>query len=338
MSTFTRRKSVLSVAFALSLLWPLAAVHAAADTQPSGTAAAAAPVVFIANNGAIAAYNTSGTVAYTFAQGYSANVNAMAMDASGVVYAAHDTSIDRFSQAGTYLGSFTTSHLTRATGLAFDSSGNLYAADSNSNTVQRFAADGSFAGTFASGLHSPIGIAFTAQGDLLVANDTASSIQRFSSTGTNLGLFATAGLAFPTGLAIDTSGNVYVGNYAGQCCYSSVRKFSASGAFIRDFGGPFGGLSMNVTYGVAVDDQGRVYVTDTQFNRMLVFAADGSLLPGYGSLGAPKAVLLPMPSAVPEPASALLFSLGIGLGALVLRRRTKQTPTPTASTAVARRV
>ena len=74
------------------------------------------------------------------------------MDASGVVYAAHDTSIGRFSQAGAYLGSFTTIHLTRASGLAFDSSGNLYAADSNTNTVQRFAADGSFAESFASGL------------------------------------------------------------------------------------------------------------------------------------------------------------------------------------------
>ena len=108
------------------------------------------------------------------------------MDASGVVYAAHDTSIGRFSQAGAYLGSFTTIHMTRASGLAFDSSGNLYAADSNTNTVQRFAADGSFAESFASGLRYPIGIVFNGQSDSLVANRATGGIQRISSTGIDL--------------------------------------------------------------------------------------------------------------------------------------------------------
>ena len=62
-------------------------------------------------------------------------------------------------------------------------------------------------------------------GDILVADQGTGTIHHYSAIGTDLGAFA-SGLASPSWIAADTSGNVYVSEYGGN----SVRKFSPSGA------------------------------------------------------------------------------------------------------------
>jgi sugar lactone lactonase YvrE len=79
----------------------------------------------------------------------------------------------------------------RAYGLAFDSAGNLYVSNVDSNTIEKFAPDGTDLGVFASaGLNEPLGIMFDPAGNLYAANRGNDTIEKFSSTGTDLGVFA----------------------------------------------------------------------------------------------------------------------------------------------------
>jgi hypothetical protein len=122
-------------------------------------------------------------------------------------------------------------------GLAFDSSGNLYAADGGTQTIYKFAPNGTrtvFAGPseFAEG-ESPVGLVFDSNGNLFVSIETfsdpgADSIVYFSPTGVK-SPFAT-GLTTPRGLAFDSSGNLFVAE-AGvpEIPGGDILKFSPDG-------------------------------------------------------------------------------------------------------------
>jgi serine/threonine protein kinase, bacterial len=81
------------------------------------------------------------------------------------------------------------------------------------------------------------------------------------------------GLNGPTGVAVDTAGNVYVADYTGN----RVVKLSAGSNTQAEL--PFTGL--NDAYGVAVDTAGNVYVADAGSNRVLK-------LPAVSRIGEPE--------------------------------------------------
>jgi hypothetical protein len=84
-------------------------------------------------------------------------------------------------------------------------------------------------------------------GDILVADQGTGTIRHYSAIGTDLGAFA-SGLASPSWIAADTSGNVYVSEYGGN----RVRKFSPSGATL---------LAITTAYtpgGVAIGGDGTI--------------------------------------------------------------------------------
>jgi hypothetical protein len=81
---------------------------------------------------------------------------------------------------------------------------------------------------------------------------------------------------YPRGIALDSSGNIYVADTANH----RVQKFSPSGTFILAFGSPYGGASsaqgeFNSPYGVAVDSSDNIYVTDYYNNRVQKFNSYG---------------------------------------------------------------
>jgi len=86
----------------------------------------------------------------------------------------------------------------------------------------------------------------------------------------------------PEGIALDTSGNIYVADNLN----SRIQIFNSAGTFLRKFGslGTADG-QFNGPKSVTLDSSGNIYVTDRGNNRIEVFNNAGTFLRKFGSLG-----------------------------------------------------
>ena len=89
-------------------------------------------------------------------------------------------------------------------------------------------------------------------------------------------------LAFPGGVAVDSSGNVYVSDTH----HDRIRKFTAAGVYLSQWGshGTKAGC-FDYPQGLATDGNGHVYVADTHNNRIQEFNGDGSFVTQWGKYG-----------------------------------------------------
>ncbi len=220
----------------------------------------------------------SGTLGFADGPAASAQFNdpaGVAADASGNVYVA-----DRYNQrirkitpsgvvstlAGTGVagfadGSGTTAQFNNPWGVAVDSAGNVYVADQNNNRIREI---------------SPSGVVSTLAG---------SGINSFAD-----GSAATAQFSNPFGVAVDSSGTVYVADRYNN----RIRKISSgvvstlAGSGIIGFADGSGTTAQfNDPYSVAVDAAGTVYVADLSNQRIREITPSGvvSTLAGTGVAG-----------------------------------------------------
>jgi DNA-binding beta-propeller fold protein YncE len=101
---------------------------------------------------------------------------------------------------------------------------------------------------------------------------------------------------FPTNLAVDREGNIYVtdtGNYR-------IQKIDARGRQLREFGAVGDALGQFARpKGIAVDAEGRIYAVDAAFANIQIFDAEGRLLLVFGGAGAaPGNMYLPAKVAI----------------------------------------
>ena len=175
--------------------------------------------------------------------------SALAIDAADNLYVAdsYNNNIRKITTAGvvtTLAGSSTSGYadgtgtaasFSFVTGLAVDSNGNVYAADAYNNCIRKITPAGvvsTFAGSTTSGaangvgssasFNIPWGVAIDTSGNLIVADGGNNSIRLITPAGivTTIAGSTTAGSAdgvgsnasfnSPWGVAVDTSGNVYV--------------------------------------------------------------------------------------------------------------------------------
>src|SRR5262249_52196164 len=101
-----------------------------------------------------------------------------------------------------------------------------------------------------------------------------------TTTSTTLPAVVKAQFSEPSGVAIDSTGNMYVADF-GEC---RVQKFDASGTFATAWGSRGAGPGEFVApSGVATDGNGNVYVADTGNARIQKFDADGRFLTAWSS-------------------------------------------------------
>ncbi len=86
----------------------------------------------------------------------------------------------------------------------------------------------------------------------------------------------------PYGIAVGSSGRIYVTDAGGYC----VHILSSAGEALKRFGSPGGhGEKLNFPQGIALDDQDRIYVVDSNNGRVAVFDDEGRLLGSFGDVG-----------------------------------------------------
>ena len=229
--------------------------------------------------------------------------------------------------AGNGLNSFsgddwpaTSAQLDAPQGLAVDDSGNIYVADTANHVVRKVGTDGiisRFAGTGTAGfggdnaaatsaqLDSPRGVAVDAAGSVYIADTLNARVRKVSGGvittvagsgtpgfGGDGGSPTSAMLNTPTGVAVDSNGNLYISDLNNQ----RIRKVSggtittAAGTGLQSFGGDGGNAidaQLNLPQGVAVDRSGNLYIADTGNNRVRLVTPAGTIttIGGNGQVG-----------------------------------------------------
>jgi trimeric autotransporter adhesin len=242
---------------------------------------------------------------------------------SGIITTVAGNGSESFSGDG---GAATAAGLRYPEGVALDSAGNLYIAEWASNRIRKVAArsgiittvagNGSFGfsgdggAATAAGLFSPSGVALDSAGNLYIADwenhrirkvaaesgiittVAGNGSQGFSGDG---GAATAAGLNYPTGVAMDSEGNLYIADYGNN----RIRKVAAGSGIIttvagndsRGFSGDGGAATaagLDRPYDVAMDSEGNLYIADTYNNRIRKVAAANGIITtvaGNGSNG-----------------------------------------------------
>ena len=206
-----------------------------------------------------------------------------------------------------------------ADNVALDSVGNIYVTGLFSNAIRKITPTGvvtTFAGMqeplrnlkggFADGtgaaarFQSPRGIAVDSNGNAYVSDTYNYTVRKINSAGVVTTFAGTAGqqgsadgtgaaarFQYPGGIAVDSSGNVYVGDWGNR----SIRKITPAGLVTTIAGGVSGGsadgngaaASFNGVRGVAVDSSGNIFVADEDNSTIRKITPSGEVTTLAGS-------------------------------------------------------
>jgi sugar lactone lactonase YvrE len=252
-------------------------------------------------------------------------------------------------------GGISANSLNEPPGVALDSSGNLYVADfannrvlfypSGSTTATRvYGQGGSFTtntanngGISANSIYNPTGVALDSSGNLYVvdfANNRVLFYPSGSTTATrvygqggsfttntpNKGGVSANSLDEPEGVALDSSGNLYVGDtYNNRVLFYSPGSTTAEGVY-----GQLGSFTTNISnkggisadslylpYGVVLDSSDNLRLADTFNSRVLFYPSRSTTATGvYGQLGS---FTTGTPNKGGISADSLYFPFGVAL-------------------------
>ncbi|MEV5237947.1 RICIN domain-containing protein [Streptomyces cinnamoneus] len=202
--------------------------------------------------------------------------------------------------------------LNRPYGVAADSAGNLYISDYSGHRVRKVTTDGKIstvAGTGTAGpggdggpavsaqLNCPREVAVDSAGNLYIVDAGNHRVRKVAADGKistvagrgaanfggDGGPATAAWLNLPTGVAVDSAGNLYISDYSNN----RVRKVAADGkistvagtgaANFGGDGGPATAAWLKSPHGLAVDGAGALYIADYGNNRVRKVAADGKI-------------------------------------------------------------
>lgn len=166
-----------------------------------------------------------------------------------------------------------------------DTFGNVYVIDTNNHRVQKFDTAGSYSTQWGTGgvgdgqFSSPKGIAVEPGGNVVVADTAKSRIQIFSATGTYLSQAGLQELA--EGVSVDSQGKTYVARTGAHSIH-----FMEFGQGIFTWGS-FGSGNGEFAFPADVDahTENRIFVADTQNNRIQVFGSSGNYITQWGTTG-----------------------------------------------------
>jgi len=216
-------------------------------------------------------------------------------------------------------GAASNAQLNFPSGVSLDNQGNLFIADRNNNRVRKvdslgiistvagngtfgFAGDGGPATT--AQLKEPWAIVVDAAGNLYISDELNDRVRKVNTSGVITSIAGTddvgdGGLAknalidYPTGIAADPQGNIYVADYG----LSRIRKIAPTGLITTiagngvdgdaGDGGPATSAQINGPWQLALDGSGNLYITDSFNSRIRKVATNGIIttIAGNGTDG-----------------------------------------------------
>lgn len=186
-------------------------------------------------------------------------VSAVAVDADGLVYVFHRGKIADpvivFNAQGKYVRSWGRGQVSNAHGIRIDPEGNVWTIDNGDHTIRKW----------------------TRTGELKMTLGTSGT------SGESEKLFFR-----PTDIAFHPNGDFYITDGYGN---ARVARFRRDGTFVQAWGrkGTKPG-EFNTPHNIQIDQQGRLYVSDRENNRIQMFDADGKLLKVWTHLGATQGI------------------------------------------------
>jgi streptogramin lyase len=218
----------------------------------------------------------------------------------------------------------------------FGTSGSIYVADTKNNRIVVFDSNGRYQRQFGEfgiakppvgspiawkpgQLNYPTGVATDTNGDVFVADFNNDSISVFDADGKFLRRFPDP--YRPTGLGGSGAGNTGIAVAAVAVSKGKVYAadayqiliFDTQGKLLKQFGQPGPGRNgLDHPNGIAVDDKGRIYVSDSNNNRVTAFSPEGAVLWTTGepikslNSASPNAFVLPRGIAVLSDGSILV--------------------------------
>ncbi len=241
------------------------------------------------------------------------------VNSSGIISTIAGTGTSGFSGDG---GAATAAALSGPTGVTLDNSGNIYIADQQNNRVRKisttgvistvagngtggFSGDG--AAATAAALNFPTGVLVDGSGNIFIADyfnnrvrkvSTSGIISTIAGTGASTyggdgGAATLAQIYYPTHLASDMAGNLYIADYYNH----RIRKVNTSGIISTVAGNGLTGSSgdgaaataarLTYPYGVSVDILGNVFIGDASNHRIRKVNLSGIIntLAGTGTGG-----------------------------------------------------
>ncbi|SEL86829.1 Sugar lactone lactonase YvrE [Aquimarina amphilecti] len=192
--------------------------------------------------------------------------------------------------------------------ITVDAQGNVYVAGGNGHRIRKITSNGivtTLAGSIEGSndgtdsnaqFNLPSGVALDIQGNLYVADTQNRSVRKITPTGVvstlaggTLGLDDGTGtdaeFAFPTGITIDTQGDLYTvdGSRIRKITPTGVvTTIAGSGAGFED--GTTATAKFNNPKGIAIDAQNNLYIADTQNHRIRKITPDGTVSTLAGSI------------------------------------------------------
>jgi sugar lactone lactonase YvrE len=196
--------------------------------------------------------------------------------------------------------------------IVFEPDGSSFILDVGNHRVLAYDPSGAFVTTWGSEgtaqgqFSDPVDILVRDDGSVAVLDDNRGVVETYDRDGTVLGSInvsttTPAGFNTANGLAIDSSGNLYVSQVA-TARSGQVQKFSPTGQPLTIFGATGPGKFKEQPNAIAFDRAGHVYVTEGPLIGdglgVLIFNPDGTFVGGFGrsgseaDLGFPTGILL----------------------------------------------